>query len=78
MFDFSGGRSFRQVHAEHAYCQNPTRSASKSTYNNLPQPQLLVSPGHVFMLMHLSDAFFFVNELTKTQGTSETEADLYI
>ena len=30
------------------------------------------------MLMHLSDAFFFVNELTKTQGTSETEADLYI
>ena len=30
------------------------------------------------MLMHLSDAYFFVNELTKTQGTSEAEADLYI
>ncbi len=28
-FDFTNGRTFAQVHAEHPYCKDPIKSASK-------------------------------------------------
>ena len=32
---------------------------------------------HLFLLFHLSDTYFFFQELIKTQSTSQEEADLY-
>jgi hypothetical protein len=33
--------------------------------------------GPLFLLFHLGDAYFFVNEMIKVQGTSAEEAELY-
>jgi hypothetical protein len=32
---------------------------------------------HEFMLFHLGDSYFFMNEIIKTQPTSQEESDLY-
>ena len=32
---------------------------------------------HEFMIFHLGDSYFFMNELIKTQPTSQEESDLY-
>jgi len=31
----------------------------------------------MFLLFHLGDTYFFINELVKTEGTSEPECKLY-
>ena len=33
---------------------------------------------HEFMFFHLGDAFFFMNEIIKTQPTSQEESELFL
>ena len=57
-FDFTSERTFNQVLNEHPYCKNPIASTSKLA--------IFKSVDQFFLLFHLGDAYFFMNELVKT------------
>lgn len=68
-FDFTNGRTYNQVLNEHKYSKDPV--ASMSNYLRL------TFLDQMFLLFHLGDTYFFINELVKTEGTSEAECKLY-
>ena len=66
------GKTKSQFIKQHPYSTNPVKSVSKLQYHFLNS--IL---DHEFMMFHLGDSYFFMNEIIKTQPTSQEESDLY-
>ena len=66
------GKTKSQFIKSHPYSTNPVKSVSKLS---LYVFNLILD--HEFMLFHLGDSYFFMNEIIKTQPTSQEESDLY-
>ena len=67
------GKTKNQFIKQHPYSVNPVKSVSKR-----PDLVFYTIIDHEFMMFHLGDSYFFMNEIIKTQPTSQEESDLYI
>ena len=63
-------KSRTQFLKDHIYVTNPVKALGKCKYSYFKK-------GREFMVFHLGDAYFFMNEIIKTQPTSQEESEAF-